>query len=452
MQPSKENILGTMRIPSLVLTMSIPIMLSMLMQAVYNLVDSIYVAKVSDLDFLALSYSYPVQLMMVAFCCGIGVGFNSIFAKRLGEGKYHEANAVACHGFFLFGLCWLLFLAFGLLGCPLFFRFSTDNPAVSVAGIRYLTICCTFSIGTCIQFVCERILQSTGHPAGFMIVQGSGAVLNIILDPIFIFGLDMGVTGAAVATVISQISGACIGFFLLFRIRHQFSISFRGFRPSPVITGEILQIAGPAIVMQSLASFMSLGLNQIFTFWSETAVFVLGVYFKIQSFVFMPIFGINSGLIPIISYNCGARFSQRVSQSIHFGLKLAIGTALSGSLLLSLAADPLLRFCFNAAPDAVSMGVPALRMTALAFPAAAFSIILSAAFQSLDYSRYSLSISLLRQIILLLPFAVLLLLLRPQLIWLCFLAAEILTFLMALILYRRVIQPRIASIGRNGEG
>lgn len=214
-----HNILGSLPVPKLVWTMSAPIMLSMLMSAIYNLVDSIYVAQVSELDFLALSYAYPVQLMMVAFCAGTGVGFNALFAQRLGAGQKEEANRVACHGFLFYGLCWLLFLAFALLGAPLFFRLSTDNAAVAAAGTSYLVICCGLSIGMCMQFLTERLLQTTGHPAGFMIVQGSGAILNIILDPVFIFGLDMGMVGAAAATVIGQISGACIGFFLLWRIR-----------------------------------------------------------------------------------------------------------------------------------------------------------------------------------------------------------------------------------------
>lgn len=324
------NILGTMPVDRLVLTMSAPIMISMLVSAVYNLVDSIYVAQVSDLDFLALSYAYPVQLMMVAFCTGIGVGFNATFAQRLGEGKGEEANRVACHGFLFYTLCWLLFLAFALFGAPLFFRLSTDDPVVARAGVQYLTICCGASIGMCMQFLTERLLQTTGHPAGFMIVQGSGAVLNIVLDPVFIFGLDMGVAGAAVATVIGQISGACIGFFLLWRIRREFSVSFRGFRPSRALSGEMLRIAAPAVVMQSLSSFMSLGLNQLLTLWSQTGVFVLGVYFKIQTFVFMPIFGVSNGLIPILSYNYGAKSPGRITRSIRFSLALAVGIGLGG--------------------------------------------------------------------------------------------------------------------------
>ena len=442
----RGNILGTMPVNRLVLTMSSPIMISMLMSAIYNLVDSIYVAQVSDLDFLALSYAYPVQLMMVAFCTGIGVGFNATFAQRLGEGKGEEANQVACHGFLFYTLCWLLFLAFALLGAPLFFRLSTHDPVVARAGIQYLTICCGASIGMCMQFLTERLLQTTGHPAGFMIVQGSGAVLNIILDPVFIFGLDMGVAGAAAATVIGQISGACIGFFLLWRIRREFSVSFRGFRPSRTLSGEMLRIAAPAVVMQSLSSFMSLGLNQLLTLWSQTAVFVLGVYFKIQTFVFMPIFGVSNGLIPILSYNFGARSAPRITQGIRFGLTLAVGTGLGGAVILCLAASPLLRYCFRAGEEAIAMGGPALGMTALAFPIAAVSIILSASFQSLGHSPLSLLVSLLRQILLLLPIAALFLRLAPDLVWLSFFCAEVLACLTAVLLCRRTIAPRIRAL------
>lgn len=438
-----DNILGTLPVPKLVWTMSAPIMLSMLMSAIYNLVDSIYVAQVSELDFLALSYAYPVQLMMVAFCAGTGVGFNALFAQRLGAGQREEANRVACHGFLFYGLCWLLFLAFALLAAPLFFRLSTDNAAV---GTSYLRICCGLSIGMCMQFLTERLLQTTGHPAGFMIVQGSGAILNIILDPVFIFGLDMGVVGAAAATVIGQISGACIGFFLLWRIRGEFSVSFRGFRPDRALSAELLRIAAPAVVMQSLSSFMSLGLNQLLTLWSDTAVFVLGVYFKIQSFVFMPIFGVNSGLIPILSYNYGAKSAPRLSQAVRFGAQLALSAAVAGAVLLALAAGPLLRYCFHAGGAAAAMGVPALRMAALSFPIAAVSIILSAAFQSLGHSGSSLLIALLRQILLLLPIAALLLWLAPDSVWLSFLIAEAITCVATLLLYRRTVRPLIAAL------
>ena len=303
MRQSNDGMLGAMPVPRLVVTMSLPIMLSMLISAVYNLVDSVYVAQYSDEAFLALSYAYPIQMLLVAFCSGIGVGFSAIFSRRLGEGDQEQAASAVCHGFFLYGLCWLLFLLFALTGAAPFLRLSTEDPSVARQGAQYLLICCGLSIGTCMQFLTERILQAMGRPAGFMIVQGSGAILNLILDPIFIFVLDLGVAGAAAATVIGQISGALIGFWLVYRLRRQLPIRLRGFRPRGEMLAEMGRVAAPAVVMQSLSSFMSLGLNQLLTRWSESAVFVLGAYFKLQTFIFMPIFGISSGLIPILSYN-----------------------------------------------------------------------------------------------------------------------------------------------------
>ena len=228
---SNDGMLGAMPVPRLVVTMSLPIMLSMLISAVYNLVDSVYVAQYSDEAFLALSYAYPIQMLLVAFCSGIGVGFSAIFSRRLGEGDQEQAASAVCHGFFLYGLCWLLFLLFALTGAAPFLRLSTEDPSVARQGAQYLLICCGLSIGTCMQFLTERILQAMGRPAGFMIVQGSGAILNLILDPIFIFVLDLGVAGAAAATVIGQISGALIGFWLVYRLRRQLPIRLRGFRP-----------------------------------------------------------------------------------------------------------------------------------------------------------------------------------------------------------------------------
>lgn len=442
----QENILGTMPVGSLVLRMSWPIMLSMLMQAVYNLVDSIFVARISDSAFLALSYAYPIQTLLVAFCVGIGVGFNATLARRLGEKKLSEANSVVLHGFLLYFLCWLLFLAFGLFASGIYLRTCTDTAEVIEQGAAYLQIICGLSIGVCIQFPCERILQSTGHPAGFMIVQGSGALINLILDPILIFGFDMGVRGAALATVIGQISGGLIGFFLLHRIRYEFPISIQTFQYCPAIAGEICRIAGPAVLMQSMSSLMCLGLNAILNLWSETAVWVLGVYFKLQSFVFMPVFSVNNALISIISYNYGARDRTRVCGAIRFGMAAAVATALTGSLALWLCAAPLLTVCFQAGAAALSLGVPALRMTALAFPVVAVSVIFSSAFQSLGRSVHSLLVTLLRQILFLLPLAYLFVRFRPEGTFLSFLLAELLACCIAGFLYRKLRVEKINAI------
>ncbi|MCB6501264.1 MATE family efflux transporter [Colidextribacter sp. 210702-DFI.3.9] len=441
-----ENILGTMPMGRLIFTMSGPIMLSMLMQAVYNLVDSIYVARLGDDAFLALSYAYPIQTLLIAFCVGTGVAFSAVLSQRLGAKQMDQASSVVLHGGVLYFLCWLIFFLFGLLGADAYLRTCTDTPSVIAQGTAYLQVCCCLSFGVCTQFPCERILQSMGRPAGFMIIQGSGALLNIILDPILIFVFDMGVAGAAVATVIGQITGAVIGLFLVHGLREQFPISLRGQHLQPALLEELGRIAGPAILMQSLSSVMSFGLNTILRRVSETAVWVLGVYFKLQSFVFMPIFSVNNGLISIISFNYGARDRRRVSGAIRFGMLLAVGTGIIGCGLLILCASPLLRFCFNAGAQALALGIPALGLTALSFPVAAVNIILSSAFQSLGHSRYSLVISLLRYIVLLLPVALLLIYLRPASAFLCFLITEVGACLAALPMYRHVYQSKIAVL------
>ncbi len=441
-----ENILGTMPMGRLIFTMSGPIMLSMLMQAVYNLVDSIYVARLGDDAFLALSYAYPIQTLLIAFCVGTGVAFSAVLSQRLGAKQMDQASSVVLHGGLLYFLCWLIFFLFGLLGADAYLRTCTDTPSVIAQGTAYLQVCCCLSFGVCTQFPCERILQSMGRPAGFMIIQGSGALLNIILDPILIFVFDMGVAGAAVATVIGQITGAVIGLFLVHGLREQFPISLRGQHLQPALLEELGRIAGPAILMQSLSSVMSFGLNTILRRVSETAVWVLGVYFKLQSFVFMPIFSVNNGLISIISFNYGARDRRRVSGAIRFGMLLAVGTGIIGCGLLILCASPLLRVCFNAGTQALALGIPALGLTALSFPVAAVNIILSSAFQSLGHSRYSLAISLLRYIVLLLPVALLLIYLRPASAFLCFLITEVGACLAALPMYRHVYRSKIAVL------
>ncbi len=441
-----ENILGTMPMGRLIFTMSGPIMLSMLMQAVYNLVDSIYVARLGDDAFLALSYAYPIQTLLIAFCVGTGVAFSAVLSQRLGAKQMDQASSVVLHGGVLYFLCWLIFFLFGLLGADAYLRTCTDTPSVIAQGTAYLQVCCCLSFGVCTQFPCERILQSMGRPAGFMIIQGSGALLNIILDPILIFVFDMGVAGAAVATVIGQITGAVIGLFLVHGLREQFPISLRGQHLQPALLEELGRIAGPAILMQSLSSVMSFGLNTILRRVSETAVWVLGVYFKLQSFVFMPIFSVNNSLISIISFNYGARDRRRVSGAIRFGMLLAVGTGIIGCGLLILCASPLLRVCFNAGAQALALGIPALGLTALSFPVAAVNIILSSAFQSLGHSRYSLVISLLRYIVLLLPVALLLIYLRPASAFLCFLITEVGACLAALPMYRHVYQSKIAVL------
>lgn len=442
----KENILGTMPVGRLVINMSWPVMVSMLIQAVYNLVDSVYVAQLGEGAFLALSYAYPIQMLMIAFCTGTGVAFSASLAHRLGEKKSEEARAVVLHGFLLYAGCWLLFFLFGSLVSGIYMDACTETAPVAEMGKSYLQICCCFSFGICTQFPCERILQSTGRPSGFMIVQGSGALLNLILDPILIFACDMGVQGAAAATVIGQIAGGTIGLILIRRIKSQIPHTTGCVQIRRELLQEMGRVALPAIVMQSMSSVMSMGMNGILSLWSETAVWVLGVYFKVQSFVFMPMFSINNALISILSFNYGARSRRRVSGAIRFGILASLVLALTGLVLLWMCAGPLLSVAFYAGEEALTLGVPALRMTALAFPAASVSIACSAAFQSLGRSGDSLLVTLLRQLVLLLPVALILVYWIPEYSFLSFLLAETGACLLSLVLFVRLHQTTISNI------
>ena len=422
------NILGTMPVDRLVLTMSAPIMVSMLVSAVYNLVDSIYVAQVSDLDFLALSYAYPVQLMMVAFCTGIGVGFNATFAQRLGEGKGEEANRVACHGFLFYTLCWLLFLAFALFGAPLFFRLSTDDPVVARAGVEYLTICCGASIGMCMQFLTERLLQTTGHPTGFMIVQGSGAVLNIVLDPVFIFGLDMGVAGAAYATVAGQVLAAVI-------------VS-SGFRrpPAPRLflayAARIYQLGYPSIFMQMLFTVYIMALNLILAGFSDAAVTVLGLYYKVQSFFFIPLNGLQTCIVPLLSYTYAKGAYSRCQRVVKDSIVLAMVFMLVGIACFELIPAQLLGL-FTSEPEVFAIGTHAFHIIGLSFLPAVLSLIFPVFFQAIGAALPSILLSLTRQIFCLIPVFWFFSRIDLSYAWFAFPIAEVITGTLGLIFYAR---------------
>lgn len=445
----RENILGTMPVGRLVLRMSWPVMVSMLIQAVYNLVDSIFVARISDRAFLALSYAYPIQTLMVAFCVGTGAAFSAILSRCLGEGDRAGARDAVYHGLAFYAGCWALFCAFGVFGAEAYLSACTGDPEVAAMGTAYLRICCCLSFGVCTQFPLERVMQAAGRPAGFMIIQGSGAVLNLILDPILIFNLGMGVAGAAAATVIGQMTGGVIGCFLVRGLGGRIPLCRRGLRFRRELAAEYVRIAAPAVLMQSLAGVTSLGLNAILKLWSETAVWVLGVYFKLQTFVFMPVFSVNNALVTIISYNFGAGERRRVSASVRFGLELALGTALAGAAALFLWSGPLLKLCFQAGEEAMAMGVPALRMAALAFLPAAATVVLSAAFQSLGCSRFSLGAAVLRYALLPLPAAWVLVNACPQWSFLCLLVGEGLTLLAAAGLFLKVRREKIERMGER---
>ena len=440
--------MGTMPVRPLLLRMAWPMMLSMLIQALYNLVDSMFVSRLSGEAFQALSLAYPVQMFMVAVCVGAGVGLNALLSKRLGQGERTEAKAVALNGIFLYLLCYLLFLSFALFLARPFMAFFTADSAILSAGRTYLTIVTGVSVGMTMQFATERILLACGDPVGPMVIQGVGAVVNLIMDPILIFGLGpfpaLGVAGAAIATVMGQWTGMAVGFLLLRRLR-RFPLSPKGFRPRGDILAELCRIGIPAAAMQSLSSVMTLGLNKIMALYDPNAVFILGAYFKLQTFLIMPVSGLTNGLTPLVSYNYGARSRERILALTRFALALGAAIMAVGTVLLLLIPGPLLGL-FGADQAVLDSGIPALRWIAAGLIFSGLSTVLCAVFQALGASMTSLVISLLRQVVLILPAAYLLGLVQVRLIWAAFPLAEVLACLAALVLFRRIQRKRLSEL------
>ncbi|WP_417094486.1 MATE family efflux transporter [Intestinimonas timonensis] len=440
--------MGTMPVRPLLLRMAWPMMLSMLIQALYNLVDSMFVSRLSGEAFQALSLAYPVQMFMVAVCVGAGVGLNALLSKRLGQGERTEAKAVALNGIFLYLLCYLLFLSFALFLARPFMAFFTADSAILSAGRTYLTIVTGVSVGMTMQFATERILLACGDPVGPMVIQGVGAVVNLIMDPILIFGLGpfpaLGVAGAAIATVMGQWTGMAVGFLLLRRLR-RFPLSPKGFRPRGDILTELCRIGIPAAAMQSLSSVMTLGLNKIMALYDPNAVFILGAYFKLQTFLIMPVSGLTNGLTPLVSYNYGARSRERILALTRFALALGAAIMAVGTVLLLLIPGPLLGL-FGADQAVLDSGIPALRWIAAGLIFSGLSTVLCAVFQALGAAMTSLVISLLRQVVLILPAAYLLGLVQVRLIWAAFPLAEVLACLAALVLFRRIQRKRLSEL------
>lgn len=440
--------MGTMPVRPLLLRMAWPMMLSMLIQALYNLVDSMFVSRLSGEAFQALSLAYPVQMFMVAVCVGAGVGLNALLSKRLGQGERTEAKSVALNGIFLYLLCYLLFLSFALFLARPFMAFFTADSAILSAGRTYLTIVTGVSVGMTMQFATERILLACGDPVGPMVIQGVGAVVNLIMDPILIFGLGpfpaLGVAGAAIATVLGQWTGMAVGFLLLRRLR-RFPLSPKGFRPRGDILAELCRIGIPAAAMQSLSSVMTLGLNKIMALYDPNAVFILGAYFKLQTFLIMPVSGLTNGLTPLVSFNYGARSRERILALTRFALALGAAIMAVGTILLLLIPGPLLGL-FGADQAVLDSGIPALRWIAAGLIFSGLSMVLCAVFQALGAAMTSLVISLLRQVVLILPASYLLGLVQVRLIWASFPLAEVLAFLAALVLFRRIQRKRLSEL------
>lgn len=444
----RSKMLGTMHMGRLVPKVSIPIMISMLVQALYNVVDGIFVARYSADSFTAVSLVFPIQMLMIAVGTGLGVGINSLVSRRLGEGRAEAARDAARNGIFLEMCGGLLFCLFGILGARSFMHVFTEDQHLQALGGQYLTIVTVFSFGLLLSMVFERLMQSTGNTTLSMTTQLAGAVTNIILDPIMIFTLDMGVAGAAWATVIGQWVSMSLGLFLNQTRNRELKIHLKGFRPDGGTVKEILAVGFPSIIMQAISSVMNVGMNMILLGFGNTAVNVLGVYFKLQSFIFMPVFGLGNGLVAIVGYNYGARQRERVYSAIKVALTIALGIMGVGLLLFMTVPQVLLSlFESGDAGDLRVMGQAALRTISLSFLMAAVGIIVTVVFQAVGKGVYSLIMSLCRQLIVLLPAAYLLSRTGSvSAVWWAFPIAELVSLTICLLLFRKVDREMLKKL------
>lgn len=439
---TQENKMGTMPVNKLLISMSLPMIISMLVQAMYNIVDSVFVAQISENALTAVSLAFPLQNLMIAFAGGTAVGVNALLSRSLGEKNQDHVNQTAVNSVFIFLVTAVIFMIAGLTLSNLFFNVQTTNTEIVNAGTQYSMIVVGCSIGLFCQFLFERLLQATGRTLFTMVTQGLGAIINIILDPIFIFGLcgfpKMGVAGAALATITGQIIACLLALFFNLKFNHDIHFKFKRFRPNAHIVKQIYSVGIPSIIMQSIGSVMTFGMNTILITFSTTATAVFGVYFKLQSFVFMPVFGLNNGMIPIIAYNLGAKQKKRMFDTIKLAMIYATGMMIIGVIFFETIPQTLLGF-FNASEAMIKIGTPALRIIAIHFIFAGFSIVCSATFQAVGKGTYSLLTSLIRQLLVLLPCAYVLSLTgNLDLIWLCFPIAEIFSAVTSFILMKRL--------------
>ena len=450
-----ENIMGTMDVNPLLIKLSIPMMISMLVQALYNVVDSIFVARVSENALTAVSLAFSLQNMMFAVGIGTGVGVNALLSKSLGEKNQSRANKTAENGLFLALCSYLVFLVLGLTVVRPYFYAQTADADIAEQGIRYLTICCVLSLGMFMQVMNEKLLAATSRTTLSMISQLVGAIVNIILDPIFIFGYCgealSGTTGAALATVIGQFCGAGVSFYLNLRKNPDIQLDFKGFRPSAEAIKRIYVVGLPSIAMQCVGSVMTFLMNQILMAFTATAVAVFGVYFKLQSFVFMPIFGMNNGMVPIISYNYGARKPERVKKTIRLAVFYAECIMLVGFCIFQFLPDKLLSL-FAASDAMLAIGVPALRIICPHFLLAGAGIVLSSVFQALGNGVFSLTVSICRQLVVLIPAAWLLSRTgEVNMVWWAFIIAEVVSLALSLVFMARINRTVIVPLSEKQD-
>ncbi|MBO5238195.1 MAG: MATE family efflux transporter [Lachnospiraceae bacterium] len=450
MSTQKENKMGVMPVNRLILTMSLPIMISMLVQAMYNIVDSMFVSKLGESAFTALSLAFPMQNLMIAVGSGTGVGVNALVSRYLGEKKFDEANKGANCGIFLAILSAIVFSILCLFGSKWVFVWQKADEIITQYGTEYLTICGGLCYGLFAQFIFERLLQCTGKTIFSMITQITGAVINIVLDPILIFGYfgcpAMGVRGAAIATVIGQVCAAAFALILNIMVNKELTLSIRSvFQPKAGIIGKIYWVGVPSIIMASVSSVMNFGMNIILMKFTSTAAAVFGAYFKIQSFIFMPVFGLNNGIIPIISYNYGARNKKRLHQAMKYGIIYAVLIMVLGFIIMQIFPGKLLSI-FEATPLMLEMGIPAIRIISTSFLFAGFCIACSSIFQAFGKGFLSMMISIVRQLLVLLPVAFLMSLSgNITMVWLAWPIAELFSLLLSILFLvnvnRKIIRP-----------
>lgn len=454
MENIKQNKMGYMPIGKLLLTMALPIIISMLVQALYNIVDSVFVAKISEDALTAVSLAFPMQNFMIAVSTGLGVGMNALLSRSLGEKDYKRANQAATNNLFLIALSCVVFIIIGLTLLEPFMRLQINDDAIVAYGVQYLSVCCIINIGMFTQITMERLLQATGRALESMVSQLAGAIINIILDPVLIFGYfglpAMGVMGAAVATVSGQIIAAAIGLWLNIKRNREISLSFKGFRPNAKIIKHILAVGVPSIILASIGSVMVFLMNKILGAFTSTAAAVFGVYFKLQSFVFMPVFGLNNAIVPIIAFNYGAGKRSRIIRTVKLAAAIAVGIMLIGVIVLQFMPEAVLSW-FEASPDMMEIGVAALRTISICFVFAGYNIVITALFQALGRGVFSMFISIVRQLVVLLPVAYLISLSGVlDRVWIAFPAAEITATVITSLMLIHVNKKLISCIADDG--
>lgn len=451
----KENKMGVMPVGRLILVMSLPMMLSMLVQALYNVVDSIWVAKVSEDALTAVSLAFPIQNLMIGVATGTGVGINALLSRNLGARDYKKVNSVASNGMLLAAVSYALFLLIGFFGVKPFFatQISASSPIYGY-GVDYLSVCCIFSFGLFVQVTVERLMQSTGKTTLSMVTQLIGAVINLILDPFLILGIGpfprLEAKGAAVATVCGQIAACLIGLIINAKANKEVKLQWKGFKPDLKMIAEIYKIGIPSILMVGVGSVMTFLFNRILLGFTETAAAVFGVYCKLQSFVFMPVFGLNNGIIPIVAFNYGAQKRDRMIKAIKIATVFACSIMAVGTALMWIMPDSMLKL-FDASDNMLAIGVPALRIISSSFVLAGGCICVGSVFQALGKSVYSMIVSIARQLVVLIPAAYALSKLgNINYVWFAFPIAEVMSATVSAAFFINIYRKIIMKVGNSG--